>query len=95
VNAIVSLDAPAFAEPFLLPWTYAEALDAGADIGALLLASAVESYEHLFQFSSSDKTSLAQESLNVRVDAKLLSPDYVRRENLFKRRELAVDAART
>jgi len=90
VAAIPTLaDAP-LEEPFLPPWRYQESLAAGADLRAWLLASAVESYEHLFQFSSSDKPSLAQEALNVRVDARFLSPAYARREALFKRRGLAL-----
>ncbi|MCE9641866.1 MAG: FkbM family methyltransferase [Betaproteobacteria bacterium] len=92
VSAIPAQGEQAFAEPFLPPWPYQESLDPGPDLSAWLLASAVESYEHLFQFSSSDKTALAQESLNVRVDAQLLSPAYARREDLFKRRALAFSA---
>ena len=87
VAAIPTLATP-LEEPFLPPWFYQEALAAGPDLRAWLLASAVESYEHLFQFSSSDKPNLAQEALNVRVDARFLSPAYARRETLFKRREL-------
>jgi len=90
VAAIPTLaDAP-LEEPFLPPWRYQESLVIGADLRAWLLASAVESYEHLFQFSSSDKPSLAQEALNVRVDARFLSPAYARREALFKRRGRAL-----
>jgi len=90
VAAIPTLaDAP-LEEPFLPPWRYQESLAIGADLRAWLLASAVEGYEHLFQFSSSDKPSLAQEALNVRVDARFLSPAYARREALFKRRGLAL-----
>jgi hypothetical protein len=90
--AILKLDEQDFAEPLLPPWPYQQSLDPGPDLRAWLLASAVESYEHLFQFSSSDKTSLAREALNARVDAKFLSPDYLRREDLFKRRAAAMSA---
>lgn len=93
VSAIPALGAQDCAEPFLPPWQYQESLDPGPDIRAWLLASAVESCEHRFQFSSSDKTSLAQESLDVRADARFLSPDYARREDLFKRRALASPTA--
>ena len=62
VKLIPSSGAEAFAEPFLPPWPHQETLDPGADLRGLLLASAIESYERLFQFSSSDKQSLAQES---------------------------------
>jgi hypothetical protein len=84
-----------FDEPFLLPWPHQETLDAGADGRPLLLASAIDSYEHLFQFSSSDKTSLAQQSLNIRAEAGLLSPGYLHRETLFKRRASALQSEKS
>lgn len=94
VKLIPSSGTEAFAEPFLLPWPHQETLDPGADLRGLLLASAIESYERLFQFSSSDKQSLAQESLAARVDAGFLSADYLRRETLFKRRASALATVR-
>ena len=93
VKAIPALGADAFTEPLLPPWPYQESLDPGPYERAWLLASAVESYEHLFQFSSSDKPDLAQESLDVRVDARFLSPAYARRESLFRRRAQAIPQA--
>ena len=88
-SAIPKSGEDVFMAPLLAPWPYHETLAPGDDPHAWLLASAVESYEHLFQFSSSDKTSLAQESLNARADARFLSPHYARRASLFKRRALA------
>ncbi|HEV7820925.1 MAG TPA: FkbM family methyltransferase, partial [Burkholderiales bacterium] len=95
VKAVTSAGDEAYAEPFLSPWPHQETLDAGMDMRGLLLASAIESYEHLFQFSSSDKASLAQEALDTRADVQYLSPGYLRRENLFKRRTPALLAAGT
>jgi hypothetical protein len=90
VTSIESLDEQTLTEPFLLPWRHQETLGGKHGLRAVLQASAVDSYEHLFQFSSSDKSSLAREALNVPVDERLLSPDYRRREALCKRRAAAL-----
>lgn len=89
VNAIRTQDGDAFAEPFLAPSPYHETLDPGPDAGQWLLASAVESHENLFQFSSCDKPGLAQEFFGVQCHKRFLSPAYLLRESLFKRRALA------
>lgn len=89
VSAIPAQGEQAFAEPFLPPSPFHETLEPGPDARAWLLAAAVESYENLFQFSSCDKPSLAQEFLGVRCDLRYLSPAYALRESLFKRRALA------
>ena len=89
VSAIPAQGERAFAEPFLAPTPWHETLDPGPDALPWLLASAMESYENLFQFSSCDKPELAREALAVHVDTRFLSPGYLRRENLFKRRALA------
>jgi FkbM family methyltransferase len=89
VSAISAQSGQAFAEPFLPPSPFHETLEPGPDAQQWLLGAAVESYENLFQFSSCDKPSLAQELLGVQCDARFLSPAYLLRESLFKRRALA------
>jgi protein O-GlcNAc transferase len=75
-----------FTEPFVPPWPYYETLKADAGPAVWMQAAALESFEHLFQFSSCDKKALAHELLGIEIDRGTLSAHYARRERLFNRR---------
>jgi len=75
-----------FTEPFVPPWPYYETLQADAAPAVWMQAAALESFEHLFQFSSCDKKALAHELLGIEIDRGTLSAHYARRERLFNRR---------
>lgn len=94
VTSISQNDDDVFAEPLLAPWPYHEDIAPDSEPRQWLLASAIESYEHLYHFSSYYKPSLAQEDLGARVAPRFLSPAYARRESLFNRRAQAA-ASRT
>jgi FkbM family methyltransferase len=86
VQSISQNDDDVFAEPLLAPWSYQENIAPDSEPRQWLLASAIESCEHLYHFSSYYKPSLAQEDLGARVAPRFLSPAYIRRESLFNRR---------